>query len=285
MGVVDVSTLGAHQAEVFGGPGDGLGRIGGAEGPRGPRGARERHVDRGRRGLVTADPVRPLARDESEVGDVAEPIGRDEPLTERVRDIGAVRPGLHQPGREERPRAHRSSVPVDPGSFVHGRARPVERRPIGSPAFEHLRGRHRSVLLERDVVEARVFTAHEQLFDAVQIARRVDDRLGRRGVEVGEVSDLVRDIPPRTRCRCSPSFMVQRGDERVEGLLFVDEVVSDLAEFAHDSSTRATGTSTTRLRSHSPRPFAWASWRLDAATPSSSSPCTTKLSDRSAGNR
>ena len=43
--------------------------------------------------------------------------------------------------------------------------------------------------------------------------------------------------------------------------------------------------STNRARSHSPRLFAWASWRVDAATPSSSSPWSTKFSERIAGSR
>ncbi len=53
-----------------------------------------------------------------------------------------------------------------------------------------------------------------------------------------------------------------------------------------DQSKRPTsGTMTTRARSHSPSALACASWRVDAATPSWSSPRITKLSDRRFGNR
>src|SRR5215207_4551598 len=47
---------------------------------------------------------------------------------------------------------------------------------------------------------------------------------------------------------------------------------------AHSHRSRLAGISTMRARSHSPRLFACASWRVDAATPSGSRPWITKLS-------
>src|SRR3954471_20873749 len=49
-------------------------------------------------------------------------------------------------------------------------------------------------------------------------------------------------------------------------------------------STSETGMFTCRARSHSPRPFACGSWRVPAATPSPSSPCTTKFKARMLGS-
>src|SRR5205807_7423869 len=54
--------------------------------------------------------------------------------------------------------------------------------------------------------------------------------------------------------------------------------------FGHDPpSSKCAGIVTCRARSHSPRPLACGSWRVPAATPSPSRPCTTKLSDRRFG--
>ena len=48
--------------------------------------------------------------------------------------------------------------------------------------------------------------------------------------------------------------------------------------------SRCSGTSTTRLRRYSPRPLACGSGRVDDATPSPRSPCTTKLTARRLGS-
>ena len=62
-------------------------------------------------------------------------------------------------------------------------------------------------------------------------------------------------------------------------------VVGRQVEIHHISSISASGISTTRARSHSPRLLAWASCRVEAATPSSKIPWTTKFRERMFGSR
>ena len=49
-------------------------------------------------------------------------------------------------------------------------------------------------------------------------------------------------------------------------------------------ASNASGMSAYFARRYSPKPLAWPSWRLDAATPSSSRPRTTKLIDHKFGS-
>ena len=96
--------------------------------------------------------VRPASSDVAELGDVPEPVGRFALDADGVADVLTVRPCFHQPGGEERLRAHRWPVPLDAGVVGAGCGCGGEIGPLLTPVVEQLRSRHRPGLAQRGVV-------------------------------------------------------------------------------------------------------------------------------------
>jgi hypothetical protein len=109
---------------------------------------------------------------------------------------------------------------------------------------------------------------------ARQFERRTVDRcVEHQGHRVVVGSAPLGDPLRQTACRATAVVPPSVGT-RPEHVVAVD----------HPAHTSADGTSTRRDRSHSPRLLACESIRLEAATPSSSKPPITKLSDRMLGS-
>src|SRR5664280_3830684 len=108
-----MTTLRDHQTELLGGAANRV--VGVFVTPRPHLVLRtdqlEAHGSGGR--LLASDLVGPFSRDEAELDYVAKSVRRGALDPQRVGDVGAVRPYLHQPGGEKGARSHRRSVPID----------------------------------------------------------------------------------------------------------------------------------------------------------------------------
>ena len=140
-------------------------------------------------------------RGHADVGDVPEPRSRRAEHADRVRDVLAVRPGLHQPGGDRRCRAHRRPEPWHPCRRVEAR----EGRQQASPgAVEPVTKLARTKVPVPRGDRVRVLgTAGQTCPDRGKLL--ATGRRGRRGlVEVGEVRDLVANGPARCRGELLP---------------------------------------------------------------------------------
>ncbi len=290
-----MAALGDYEAELLGRPTHGVVGVLVPPRPQFARGSGQFDSNLTFGGLLAPHRVRPPSRDVAQLGDVAQPRRGGPVHAQRVHDVHAVRPRLHEPRGEEGPGAHRRSVPDDPRVLAQRRGGLVETLAVGAPRAQLLAGREPAKGAQRVLVDALGGRAREELGQLGAEAFRVDDRRGRGGVEEGQVPDLVGHAPARARCRRAPLLGRDGGDDGVERALLVAEVCAQPLQVARlleragrhgrDPASRSEGTSTTRLRSHSPRPLAWASWRVDAATPSWRRSWMTKLRERSAGSR
>ena len=124
--VGQVPPLGHHQAEVQRRAGDPVRRAGRPPGPR--TGVRRGQLDpdRGHRHRPAVQLKGKAEGTDAQVGDVPQPAGGLAHRAERVRDVLAVRPGLHQPGGHRAGRAHVRPVPGQP--VARGRARAARPR-------------------------------------------------------------------------------------------------------------------------------------------------------------
>ena len=167
----------------------------------------------------------------AELGDVAEAVGR--PVARRpdgVDDVLAVRPDLHQPGGEERLRPHRRPVPRDSGVVVERRPGSGER---GS-RFARQAARSSSGVIARDgpsvTSSADVTVGGATARSSRRRRPRVDDRQRSGAVEVGQVADLVGDVPAGAR-RGEVPLLRRAATPRSSSsaLLFGDQVVEYFA--------------------------------------------------------
>ena len=143
--------------------------------------------------------------------DVPEPLGRLAPDAKGVGDVLGVCPGFHQPGGQRRCGAHGGPEPRQPGSRVEsgegsekfgaGRVEPGQH--LGSAAVAELGG---------DIVwidPAGGLRLGERGVEFPRADRGADGGL----VEVGEVADLVGDVPPGRGCRRVPPGLVEAGHQ------------------------------------------------------------------------
>src|ERR1035437_4496857 len=139
-----MTTLRDHETALLGGAAD---RVGGVfVAPRPHLVLRTDHFEAHGPGgwLLASDLVGPTARNEAELGDVAKSVRRGTLDPQRVGDVGAVRPYLHQPGGEKGARSHRRSVPIDAGVVVQRPRGRGERGAVVTPRGELLVRRERA---------------------------------------------------------------------------------------------------------------------------------------------
>ena len=161
-------------------------------------------LDPGR--LGPPERVAPPAGDHPELGDVDQTVGRRTPRPDRIDDVLPVRPALHQSGGEERP------APID-GPYQGTRCRPPACPP--PPASSARPARHSASSSRGSSTgtgrgSGRPSPPAPPRRPSPRPARCAARRTGRAprsrvggAVEVGQVSDLVRDGPARARRRRS----------------------------------------------------------------------------------
>ena len=201
-----------QQAEVQGGAGYPVFRFGRTPRPHGAIRAGELDSDVGRGHALAVHGVAERARADADVRHVAQPVRGLAGDAEGVGDVLGVRPGLHDPGGQRRRGAHGRAEPRQPGSWVEifervqqlgaGRAEPVEQlsaAAVAEPDGDRVR-----------VDAAAGFGVGEFGLELLGVDCRLDGDL----VEVGEVADLVGDVPARRGCGRVPSGLVQPGHQR-----------------------------------------------------------------------
>ncbi|CDZ88893.1 hypothetical protein RHRU231_450060 [Rhodococcus ruber] len=227
--------LGHQAAEVDGGSGDGLGGALGTPRPLPPVGSGEADAERlGRRGAPVHG-EREVAGADTEMGNVAQPVGGGPGDAQRVGHVGAVRPGLHQPRRGHRSRAHGRAVPDDPGPGRNGREGVGEGASRRAPVGEQF-GRRPAGLLPRPVVDEAVRVG--------DLAEPGDERLrvfdGGEGGPIGpqQMPDLVGDGPALGGRHSRPALVREVGDEGIEVLALGTQIVEKRLQLRH--ATRVT---------------------------------------------
>ena len=163
-----------------------------------------------------------------EVGDGAQPGGRRRGQAERVADVDAVGPGLHEAGGRHRRGAHRWSVPRQRRARRQGEP--------GPPAAPHVRCATARAGLPAAPARrlccgvhcgAHVLGGSRRSAEPVRVGRR----LQRRVVGPGQVRHLVRDGPPRCRCgRPRHPASDQAGDRVVQRSALGGQVVEQTGE-------------------------------------------------------
>jgi hypothetical protein len=93
--------LGDNEAELLGRTLDRVLRVVGPPAPRVAARSFELKANCAVRRGFASNGVRPLARDKSQLGDMTKSVGRFSGDSERVYDVDAVGPRLHQAGREK----------------------------------------------------------------------------------------------------------------------------------------------------------------------------------------
>ena len=162
-----------------------------------------------------------------QLGDMAEPCRWGRRDTERISDVVAMRPGLHEASRQRGNWPHRRAVPPNAGGswrrrqcLNHGGTHDREPR-------EHLARFHRREVVAHRVDE--VALAREFLGCLGREALWIGDRHGLSLVECGQVGDLVEHGPRRRRRQCRPLLWPQRLEHGEEGSGLVLEIVHQLA--------------------------------------------------------
>ena len=160
---------------------------------------------------------------------------------DRVADILAVGPHLHQAGGEERLGTHRRAVPFDTCVFSERAARALEVVAMEAPLDELLGGGELPEAAECGLVDGQlVLEVLEEFGARDREGTRVVDRQRCRGVEVGEVADLVADGPSGRWGGERPLLRCERGDDMIECLLLGDEIVDDIGDLHRAATVSAT---------------------------------------------
>ena len=161
--------------------------------------------------------------------------------SERVGDVDAVRPGLHQAGGGHRGPTHRWAEPVQFAAVGHGPQRGVQvgtGQPPGCQKF----GRRQFGRLGGAVVDEGGDRGLGSDHQGVE-RRLIGDREQRHPVGPPQVPDLMGDGPPRGRRHQRPLLGRQWRDEGVERLALGVQIVDHRASQAHvgQSSRRGAG--------------------------------------------
>jgi hypothetical protein len=152
---------------------------------------------------------------------------------ERVGDVPAVRPGLHQAGCEERRGPHRRPVPGDSSVAVEASGGFEEVAASDSPAAQQLDRIERPGRFEGDEVEIgrRVGRVGQERLQVDGERLWIAGGHGGRPVEVPEVPDLVTDGPALALRRAVPDLAADVGDQIIEGGVLSGEVADHLGQF------------------------------------------------------
>ena len=213
-GVGAVPPLGDHQAEIEGGAADPVGGVPRPPGPRAAVGRRELDPDGGVRPWQAVHGVAVGQAGHPEMRDVPQPAGRRTLDVQGVGDVLAVRPGLHQPGRDRGRGAHVQPVPGQPGGGIGVRVARQE-VPAGAPEpAQQVRGAEVAVL-GGDLVGEVAAPAGQRLGVAAEQVRVTDRQQGRL-VEVGQVADLIGDGPAHRGRGELPLAGRERPEDRVQ---------------------------------------------------------------------
>ncbi len=201
-GVGEVAALGDDETEVDRVAADAIRRRGVAPRPLLALGARQRHVHRPAGHIEAARREAVRQRPHSDVRDLAQRRGRRARRAERVGDVLAVRPRLHDARGKRRRDAHVGPVPghacprVDGEQGLHHRGARV-----AEPHEQHI-GCEPAVLPCDDLGETIGMREHRVALGTKAIGVERGTRRG--GVEVREVADLITDGPAERRRRPIP---------------------------------------------------------------------------------
>ncbi|VXC45847.1 hypothetical protein AERO9AM_70375 [Aeromicrobium sp. 9AM] len=253
--------------------------------------------------LLAAHQVGIAARAYADVAHVLGSRGLRDRQAEGLTDVVAVRPGLHDPRRRHRGRAHGRTEPRDLLAVRDAAQRGVERDPALTPRREQLLGRQHRHLLGA-VVDIALGIGGGPLQAAAELVL-VGDRC--QGGRVGpvQVADLVPHRPALGRRDSRPAIGRQSGHPRVELQALVHEVrqqsfqnrhaysSSSSRTTAHESSTAARRLASSLREAARPRPrsrsrVAWTSRRLSPrvssiASSSTAYACVSRPTRRSRG--
>ncbi len=232
-----MGALGDEEAEVEGGAGDALRRGFGAVGPRSAGGCRQFDAELlGGRGEAV-DGVGEVAGPHPDADHMPEPVRGCAHHTERVGDVLAVGPGLHEAAGGHGGGRHGWTKP---GKARAGGCRAQGLLECGAPlppSGEQLGGSEPGALVGALVHEGA--GRRERLLGQLTEAALIRDGEQRGPVRPVQMGDLMGDGPARRGGAPRPLLLAQPGGDAVELVAFLTQVVEDGRRLGHGASMAA----------------------------------------------